>query len=487
MARRFVPLPLLTAFALAACGGPGDGAVKVAFIDSPAEMTSGGNRLSAGAQHLRAATSVGLVALDAQGEVVPALANRWIVTDDGLSFIFRLREGEWPDGRELTAESVRRALREAIRELAGTSLGLDLAPISDVRATAGRVVEIRLASPVPSLLQLLAQPELTLSRGESGPMALDWRGSVAVLTLRPPSERGLPEESDWQEFVRPVELQPVAAEQAIAMFDAGTVDLVLGGRLDSLPLAPTGPLSRGTVQLDPAIGLLGLQVRRANGLLETIQGREAIAMAIDRPALIAPFNIGGWVPTTRVVAPGLPDDLGLVPERWTDNPIADLRAEASRRVAGWRSSNGGEPPQVSLALPRAPGTDRLFRDLAFQLATIGVILQRVPEDEVADLVLVDRVARYAAPRWFLNQFHCSLRQGLCEPEADQLLAQALDEPDSAVRAMLLADAEARLTLSNLYIPIGSPLRWSLVRGNLTGFQPNAWAFHPLPALAQIAR
>ena len=157
MAIRWLILPLL-ASALAGCSRSDDGAVEVAFIDTPESLFAGGVRLSTGAQHLRAATDAGLVSLDARGDVVPALADRWIVTDDGRSFIFRLRDGTWPDGRELTAESARAALAEAIRALRGTSLGLDLAPIEEVRAMAGRVVEIRLSAPVPMLLQLLAQP-----------------------------------------------------------------------------------------------------------------------------------------------------------------------------------------------------------------------------------------------------------------------------------------------------------------------------------------
>src|SRR6478735_2436660 len=157
-------VPVLAALAVAGCGRS-DGAVEVAIIDTPEQLFGSGVRLSSGAQHLRAATGAGLVALDAQGEVIPALADRWIVTDDGRSFIFRLRDGTWPDGRELTAESARAALVEAIRRLRGTSLGLDLKPIDEVRAMAGRVVEIRLSSPVPMLLQLLAQPELVLVRG----------------------------------------------------------------------------------------------------------------------------------------------------------------------------------------------------------------------------------------------------------------------------------------------------------------------------------
>src|SRR5690606_15275417 len=161
---RWLIAPVL-ALVLSGCGRGDDGSVEVAFIDTPESLFADGLRLSAGAQHLRAATDAGLVALDSGGDVIPALADRWIVTDDGRSFIFRLRDGGWPDGSELTAESVRAALANTLRALRGTSLGLDLAPIEDVRAMAGQVVEIRLSAPVPMLLQLLAQPELALAHG----------------------------------------------------------------------------------------------------------------------------------------------------------------------------------------------------------------------------------------------------------------------------------------------------------------------------------
>ncbi len=137
---------LAMALALAGCGSGNDGPLPVAFIDSEEDLFASGLRLSYGGQVVRAATGAGLVALDAQGEVVPALADRWIVADEGRSYIFRLRDGEWPDGAELTGESARDSLRRAIGQLRGTSLGLDLAPISEVRAMAGRVVEIRLTS-----------------------------------------------------------------------------------------------------------------------------------------------------------------------------------------------------------------------------------------------------------------------------------------------------------------------------------------------------
>jgi ABC-type transport system substrate-binding protein len=485
---RWLASPLL-ALALTGCWRNDDGAVQVAFIDTPESLFADGVRLSPGAQHLRAATAAGLVSLDGQGDVIPALADRWIVTDDGRSFIFRLRDGNWPNGRELTAESARAALAEAIRALDGTSFGLDLAPIEEVRAMAGRVVEIRLSTPVPMLLQLLAQPELALTNGAggTGDMLLRQDGATAVLAMKPPAARGIPEQADWDQYVRAIELRAENAQRAIAQFDNGDIELVLGGRIDALPLADTGPLSRGTVRLDPALGLFGLQVRRAEGLLGTPQGREAIAMAIDRTALIEPFNIGGWIPTTRVAAPGLPGDPGFIAERWSGRAIEDLRAEAAGRVAAWRRANGAAEPRLTLALGRAPGLDMLFRELAAQLAAIGVRLERVADGRRADFVLVDRVARYAEPRWFLNQFNCSLRNGLCSTEADALVRESLFQTDPAAKATLLAQAEAELTLANIYIPFGSPLRFSLVRGDVDGFAANPWAFHPLPALAVIPR
>ena len=76
---------------------------------------------------------------------------------------------------------------------------------------------------------------------------------------------------------------------------------------------------------------------------------------------------------------------------------------------------------------------------------------------------------------------------MCSSEADALVRESIVQTDPAAIATLLAQAEAELTLTNVYIPFGSPLRFSLVRGDVDGFAPNAWAFHPLPALAVLTR
>ena len=484
-----LPLALPLALLASACGRGNGDALEMAIVGSSADLFEMGPRLSTGGQLVRAATVEGLVGLDAEGQVIPALADRWIVTDDGRSYIFRLRDGSWPDGSELSGERARDALRRVIRGLGGTSLGRDLTQIDEIRAMAGRVVEIRLKGPMPDFLQLLAQPELGLTRNGAGagPMTLRRVGDTAVLSVMSPEQRGLPVTEGWQDKVRELRVDGLPAAEAFAQFDDGQVDVVLNGRIESLPLADTGPLSRGTVQIDPAIGLFGLLVTKADGFLGEASQREAVAMAIDRDALIARFNVSGLTPTTRIVAPGLASDLGTIGERWADMTQEQRRAAAAARVANWRRSKGVETVELSVALPKGPGADLLFQRLSADLTGIGITLKRVDLGQPASLTMIDRVARYASAQWFLNQFHCGLRGGICSREADARVTEALASSDADERAALLAEAEAELTQANGYIPFGQPVRFSLVRGRVTGFAANRWVFHPLPAFAVIPR
>lgn len=471
---------------LAACGaGTDDGVVDVAFIAAPEELSTDGVRLGLAGQHVRAALSTGLVRLDPRGEVVPGVAERWIVTDDGASYIFRINEFDLPDGTRLTAQEVRDALQRRLRQLRGTSLGLDLAKIRDIRAMTGRVVEIRLASPMPDFLQLLAQPELgiELDGQEPGLMTADERADGLVLAPLAPERRGMPEQPGWDEVVREVQIHAADAQEATEGFAQGRYDLVLGGRLSTLPLASTGPLSRGNVRLDSAVGLLGLDVRKPAGFLGSSENREALAMAIDRDGLMQPFNIGGWLASTRIVPPALVPTPNASGERWAAFSLEQRRSTARQRVAQWRSGSGREP-RVSLYLPAGPGADLLFDGLAEDFAAIGVSTTRAPTPAAADLVLRDRVARYASPRWFLNQFNCAVSRGQCSEDADYLVTLALDARDAAEENSYLAEAENTLLATNLYIPLGAPIRWSLVRADIEAFSENPWNIHPLFPLSR---
>lgn len=482
-------LSLLAALLLWSCGpSNGKGPIELAVIGAPESLFEQGVRLPSAAQHLRAATDEGLVALNPAGQVVPALAERWIVTEDGMSYIFRLRDSTWPDGEEITATDVRKLLRDAITRLKGTSLGLDLGKVRDVRAMTGRVVEVRLTAPMPDLLRILAQPELGFVKSGSGagPMVMsrDDEAMLARLSALPPETRGLPAREDWQEVARPVSVRALGARAAVAAFSRGEVDLVLNGSLADFPLAEAGPLSRGTIQVDPALGLLGLAVRREEGLLADPARREALSMALDRGALIQPFGLNGWQARSWIVPPESYTTPPYLADRWAGASLDDRRETAAARVRAWVAANPDQEAVVRVALPRGPGGDLLFRQLAEAWAQIGVKTVRAAPDDVVDLELRDTIARYAAPRWYLNQFNCSLKASLCSPEADALVEQSLTDPDAATRERLLIEAHAALTAREVFIPLGAPVRWSLVRGSIRNYLPNEWGLHPLFPLSQ---
>lgn len=489
---------LLTACALAAplalggCFGDDDRPVEVLAIGDPGSTFVGGAQLPLAAQLLRAATTEGLVAFDEQGRVVPALADRWIVTDDGLSFIFRLRDGTWPDGSPIQADGARAALLQAIRGQSGQPLGADLGAIEEVRAMAGRVIEIRLSRPMPDLLQLLAQPELGLPYGGrgAGPMKAQRQSdkerklSGVLLRAIPPEDRGLPPQENWAKQVRPLRLSAVPAARAVELFNQGEVDLVLGGGFADFPRLDVAGIGRGSIRLDPVAGLFGLAVVHGDGFLSKPENREAIAMAVDRDALIGAFNIGNWNATTRVLNPGLEGDNGTVGERWPGRTIEERRALAATRVAQWKAAHG--PVTLRIALPAGPGSDLLFDRLSSDLKAAGLIVQRVGSNADADLRLIDRIARYDRPGWFFNQLSCANARALCSVTADKLVADAQAQPDMAKRAELYAQAEAQLTTENTYIPFGAPIRWSLI-GTVNGFAPNRWGIHPLMPLASVPK
>lgn len=487
---RICVLPLAV-LALSSCNlGAGEGAIEVAVIGTPAAMFDDGVRLTPAAQLVRGATHEGLVTLDASGQVVPAIAERWIVTDDGLSYIFRLRDSTWPGGEEIEAGDVRDQLRRRIVQLEGTSLGLDLGNIRAIRAMTGRVIEVQLTAPMPDFLRLLAQSEMGFTRGGSGagPMAMS-RGegrddAVARLSALPPETRGLPAREDWEEVARPVAIRALPAGKAVEAFARGDVDLVLGGGIVDFPeaTAEAGPLSRGTVQVDPTVGLFGLTVRREAGLLSDPSRREALSMAIDRPALIQAFGLGGWRENSWIVPPEAFAAPTYGQDRWNGASIDERREAAAARIRAW--AGPGREAVVRVALPRGKGSDLLFRQLAEAWATIGVTTRRAAPGEPADLELRDTLARYVSPVWYLNQFNCRLGTGLCAPAADALVKQAQATRDPAQREVLLAEAHKVLAQSEVYIPLGVPVRWSLVRGTLRNFQPNPWAFHPLFPLSQ---
>src|SRR5688572_7389812 len=181
---------LVAALFLAGCEETESGPIAVSAIGGRPELINPNlNPLDPPSAFLLAAVAQGLVRFDARGEIEPALAQRWTVSDDGLHYVFRLERTSWPNGRPITAEQVVARLRAAGSGPSRNPLKPVLGAIDEIEPMIVEVLEISLKSPRLHFLQLLAQPEMGILRGGqgSGPFlhAAQPDGSV-LLTPRPP-------------------------------------------------------------------------------------------------------------------------------------------------------------------------------------------------------------------------------------------------------------------------------------------------------------
>lgn len=179
---------LLAAATLAMLGGCSDrqsGPVVVSVIGDSEDMARPLlHPLTPPSKLILEATAQGLVAFDAQGDILPALARRWIVEDDGKSYIFRLRRAHWPDDTVIDANAIARLLRARIAANLALDRHGDLAAITEVLPMTGEVIEIRLSVARPYLLQMLAQPQMAILRsgGGTGPYRKAPRPDALFLT-----------------------------------------------------------------------------------------------------------------------------------------------------------------------------------------------------------------------------------------------------------------------------------------------------------------
>jgi oligopeptide transport system substrate-binding protein len=254
--------------------------------------------LSASAKLLNNAVAQGLVAFDAGGQIEPALAERWIVTSDGLSYIFRIREATWSDGRPVASAEVAQSLRARMSPNSRNTLRGMFSNVSAVIPMTGQVVEIRLRSPEPNFLQLLAHPEMATMRAGlgSGPYRIHSKRD-GVMRLRPDPEPGKAKEETVDDVAlqsTDIRIRSERTAQAAARFVAGGSKYLLGGTFADLPIANAANPSTTDFDLDSAFGLFGLLAMQSDGLVADRDVRFAMSMVIDREALVQRFGVSDW-------------------------------------------------------------------------------------------------------------------------------------------------------------------------------------------------
>jgi oligopeptide transport system substrate-binding protein len=429
------------------------------------------------------ATARGLVAHDSDGQIEAGLAERWTVIDNGRSYIFRLRDTMWANDRRVLAEDVAWALsqRIAARDLPAGLQG-EFASVISIRAMTTRVIEVQLARPQRHFLYLLAHPALALRRRDIGwgPLRAQRAGRTLVLSAAPDPSMADEEE---EEAAPPVAmLWGSSTPAALAQFDASDVSAVFGGTFANWPYLAAAEIEGEVIRRDPVDGLFGLAVVSRDGLLAQNLGRDAVAMAIDRSAIVERIGVPEWSARAIIRSPrGATAARANMPEplypAWIDLNLTERRQRA-REIVGVLRDNGTTITRLRIALPEGPGAGILFAQLRRDLSLIGLSSVRVPMRAAADLRLIDEVAPIDDPLWFLRRIGC--RRGLvCDASNDQLLQAIIDAPDAQARFQAISRADEELTRFGAFIPIAEPLRWSLAAPRLTGHRPNLRGQHSI--------
>jgi oligopeptide transport system substrate-binding protein len=420
----------------------------------------------------------GLVRFDYAGNIVGGLAERWNVSDDGMSYIFRLAATKWSDGRPVTAQQVAKLLKRAVGPRSKDQIKDALGAIDDIVAMTDRVIEIRLTAPRPNLLALLAQPDLAILRGGegTGPFSVapdpEARGELRLTSEVLSADEVVAQKEE-------VVLAGAPSQDAVERFVGGKADLVLGGSFADLAFARRVKLPRGSLRFDPASGLFGLVPVRRGGDLDKPDVRRLLSQAINREVFIGTLGVPGLAARATVLEPGLDGIPAPVAPAWLSTPLdarrAALVAEANRLFGK------AQKPVIHIALPEGPGADLLLQELSRDWGALGFAVERAASPAATDFRLVDAVAPSSSPAWFVRQFRCEATP-VCDPNADALMDAARQSQVPAQRYALLVQAAAKIDDGQLFLPITAPVRWSLVSGRIQGFAGNRYAVHTLTDL-----
>lgn len=472
MTIRAIPCALAAAaLALSGCNERESGPIGVSVIGAAPRLVNPNlEPLDPPSAFLTEAVAQGLVRFDSAGEIEPALAQSWVVSDDGLRYTFRIRRASWSGGGRVTASAVVARLRASFSRASRNPLKPVLGAIEDVVAMTDEVLEISLRGARPNFLQLLAQPEMAIVQASRGTGPYVVAGTEAGWTRLMPLRN---DEQEAADAAPDILLRGERGALGIARFADRSVDLVTGGTAGDLPIARASDPPRDALVFDPVSGLFGLVFATRDGPLADPEIRRAMAMAIDREGLAAALAVPGMAARTTLVPAGVQDLPRPLQPDWSQSPLPARRDLAARAVAERVSE---ARISVRVAMPEGPGYRLVFAHLRRDWRFIGIDAEQVAMGAPADLRFVDAVAPANLASWYLRRFSCDA-SAICDAAADEALRAARLAAKPGERQAQLAIADRILTGLTPFIPLSAPVRWSLVSRRLSGFRPNPFARH----------
>jgi peptide/nickel transport system substrate-binding protein len=281
----------------------------------------------------------GLTARDAQGHLVPALAESWKRLNP-TTWQFALRKGvKFHNGDDFNAESVKFTLDRAINPETKATISSELSTIADTEIVDSFTVNVVTKTPdfllpvrLGELFGLMLSPKHTNAVGKegiatkpngTGPFKLvTWsKNDQMVLEANENYWRGAPK-------VKKITVRPILEDAArIAALQAGEVDLI-----SPIPPARIGELKRNDKLViktiaAPRIFHVTIDVRKPP--FDNVKVRQALNYAVDVNAILKSLYFGYGTRLATVVDKGaLGYDPSVQPYPFDPNKAKALLAEA---------------------------------------------------------------------------------------------------------------------------------------------------------------
>jgi peptide/nickel transport system substrate-binding protein/oligopeptide transport system substrate-binding protein len=466
--------PLVLPLLVLACGGGGTDTDRRTIVDARDnyDPRSLDPALSTDVPTGRAVGYLfdGLTRFTPDARVIPALATRWDVSADGITYTFHLRRGvAFTDGTPFVARQVATSWRRVLDPKVHGGRGWPLYPILGAKEFANgkatsvagiatpddSTVVVTLKEPFAIFPKLLAMPVAAVAPdsipadfGEhpvgTGPWKLvEWKHDDYLLFA--------PNRSYWGGAPRADSLKArVIAEPstAVAEFQSGNVDVLQ---------VPQGEIRdweedaerRRLLASTPSLELVYAAINTTRGPLRDPRVRQAINHSVDRRVILRNLIAGRGQLAAGVIPPSLP---GADTARM-GYAFDTLRARQLLREAGY--PNGID---VDIWCSTVPIYVRLAETLQGYLALSGIRAKIVQRESAAareaarkgqaDLYVKDWYADYPDAENFLYPLLHSANKGVggnvsfyANPRYDAIVDSARHEPDEPKRVALYRQAD----------------------------------------------
>lgn len=442
----------------------------------------------------------------------PGIATHWDISEDGLTYTFHLRKSCWNNGEPLTAHDFVYSWRRALEPETAADYAYQLYYIKNarqfnegtltdfsqvgVRALDNYTLEVRLERPTAFFLDLTSFPTLMpvnrrcverygdgWTRPENmvsnGPFRLvEWRINNRIRMEKNPLY--------WDaQRVRLSSIDALTIESintGFNVYETGGADYLFG-----LPLPLVEVLrEREDCHTDVYLATYFLRFNVTTPPLDDVRVRKALAMAVNKEAIVKYVTRGGEMPATTLVPPGMPDY--QPPEGLPFDP------EEARRLLAEAGYPGGQG---------FPNIEYLFNTSEANKDIAEVIQQMWKEYLGIDITLVNQewkvflstvknldyqIARgnwigdYVDPNTFLDMFVTNggnNRTGWGDPRYDHLIGAAAEERDRKKRMEIFQEAERILVEEEIPIlPIYYHVSFNIYRPYVMGVYPNVLNMHP---------